>query len=297
MAWGLSQYLPTDGLPADSMRSAETATANPSAAPTHSVALFDFAVTVLPASSGSEQPVGDAYLPESAAAPAAPLAAAVAIKVPEPALLANDEATLDPDTESALAEKIQRELRRVGCLKSAVDGRWGADSRRAMRRFAKRIEADLSVDRPASVLLMLVEHFEGRACGRKCPSGEVLGAQDRCVPETVLADSQETGTAGLEMAGLSTPPVENAAGTPQVDPLASEVAAGQPIKTSISRVVTKRRLARLVTTSQRTRWSLPRYSLGFANAPRRVVKPARKSRYGRAAAYRRWMKRANISMR
>jgi peptidoglycan hydrolase-like protein with peptidoglycan-binding domain len=215
---------------------------------------------------------------------------------------------IDPASQAKLTRLIQRELRRVGCLKAKADGVWGTATQRAMQRFADRIEADLPLDEPDGVLLMLVEKFDDRACGAPCPSGEVPNARGRCEPVEELAavapESKITVTALVETSADGSLDAATALeAAPLATALPTKRAAAKPrtVKTRISRVQTgkRSRVSRLVASSKKTRWSLPRYGLGVVNATptKTAAKPRKKRRVGGAAAYRRWMKRNDFSMR
>ncbi len=338
VAWTLSQYLPSK----DSIKQTETTAAivtraipvaSTPPADQRSVALLDLAVAAL----GAESLAND-YTPDAAAANVAadqPGAEAARTIEPSGAALAAVESDLDDvaglDRESAaapandpkLTRKIQRELRRVGCLRSAADGVWGSGTERAMRRFSERIDADLPVDGPDTVLLILLEKFDNRACGTPCPEGKSPNAKGRCrtVEQTAAVSPTqeaipETSVASLAAEDNPEPPEEAPA---EIAELAtSEVTVAKPVnpanasprraKARIARTTVARaakpkrvRIARATQPRRKTRWALPRYyGLGVANAnPARVASAPkkRKRRVGAAAAYRRWMRRSDISMR
>lgn len=338
VAWALSHYLPSK----DTIKQTETTAAivtraitvaNAPPAGQSSVALLDLAVEAL----GSEPPASD-LAPEAAAAstpadqPGAEAVGTIEPSGPDLAAVESDlgdeaardsEAAESPTNDPKLTRKIQRELRRVGCLKSAADGVWGSGTERAMRRFSERIEADLPIDGPDAVLLILLEKFDDRACGAPCPEGEAPNAKGRCraVEQTAEAVPAEETIAEISVASLaaeaSPEPVEE---TPaEIAALAaSDVTAAKPVnaskakprraKTRIVRTTVARaaklkrvRLARAVPHRRKTRWALPRYyGLGLVNAkPTRVASAPRKRkrRLGAAAAYRRWLLRTNTTMR
>ena len=63
---------------------------------------------------------------------------------------------------------VQRELARIGCYTGAVDGSWGAGSKRAMGAFVGRTNSSLPVEEPDHVLLALVQNYKG-----SCKTGTV----------------------------------------------------------------------------------------------------------------------------
>ncbi len=332
VAWALSQYLPskdaikqTEATAAIVTRAITVASAPP--ADQRSVALLDLAVAAL--QSPRAEPLASDFAPEM---PVAASLSADAAKLETAAVVSNPdgEAALDreADTTSAddpkLTRKIQRELRRVGCLRSAADGVWGSGTERAMRRFSERIEADLPVDGPDAVLLILLEKFDNRACGKPCPEGEAPNAKGRCraveqtaeaipggetIPEVEIAslateDSPDAaGEVPAETAELASSDVTVAAEPAQSANANSRRAKARSVRTTVVRVAKPKRVrvARAVPNRRKTRWALPRYyGLGAANAkPARVASAPkkRKRRVGAAAAYRRWMRRSDITMR
>ena len=63
-----------------------------------------------------------------------------------------------------LARDLQRELQRLGCYGGPIDGDWGEGSRRALERFARRVDVDLKTDEPSMRALRAVEETERRVC-------------------------------------------------------------------------------------------------------------------------------------
>ena len=93
----------------------------------------------------------------------------------------------DTDTRRELTKDLQRELKRVGCYKGEIDGRWGAEAKRAMSDFTDRVNATLPVEEPDHILLALVQGHAAGTCGKSCPSGQEMAGNGRCLPRTVLA--------------------------------------------------------------------------------------------------------------
>ena len=318
-AWSLSQYLPRDVIARDSRRASPTVTRAiadlaTSPAKARSVVLIDFAVGVLPgsattadASSEITPPTATPPTPERAPESSSVVDASIG------ALESVPQEPVDPVAQARLARQIQRQLRRIGCLTSAADGVWGKATKRAMQRFTDRVDADLPLYEPNVVLLMLVEKFEDRACGAPCPTGEAPNARGRCEPAQEIAAGEATAPSETSIAVREDDALEPSPDAmPEAAPpraasalaMATDGSASlkpRTVKISISRVQTakRRRVARLVTTSRKTRWSLPRYGLGVVNSkPGKVAaKPRKKRRIGGAAAYRRWMKRNALSLR
>ena len=82
--------------------------------------------------------------------------------------------------------ELQRELTRVECYDGPVNGHWSAQTRRAMAAFLERANAKLPTDHADGVLLALVKHHSGAACG-SCPLGQQPSANGRCVPEAIAS--------------------------------------------------------------------------------------------------------------
>ena len=87
----------------------------------------------------------------------------------------------------SLAHELQSELQRVGCYAGTIDGVWTPLARKAMQAFTERVNARLPVDEPDYVLLALVRGRQGKICMLACPPDQTLTADNRCVPDAVLA--------------------------------------------------------------------------------------------------------------
>jgi peptidoglycan hydrolase-like protein with peptidoglycan-binding domain len=87
----------------------------------------------------------------------------------------------------SLAQQLQSELQRVGCYAGNIDGVWTPSSQKAMKAFTERVNARLPVDEPDYVLLALVRGRQGKVCMIACPPDQTLAADNRCVPDAVLA--------------------------------------------------------------------------------------------------------------
>ncbi|MEO0619857.1 MAG: hypothetical protein AAFZ01_11350 [Pseudomonadota bacterium] len=78
-----------------------------------------------------------------------------------------------------IARLIQRELRRVGCYAGRGTGHWGQGSHKAMARFARAIgSADLPT-KPDYVNLILLETYDGQACGTGVRTRQIAAANHK----------------------------------------------------------------------------------------------------------------------
>ena len=101
-------------------------------------------------------------------------------------------APLDDRSRATLAREIQSELKRVGCYSGAIDGNWGAASKRAMVAFIERVNASLPLNQPDDILLLLVKSHASGTCSSACPVGQTLSHNnDRCVPDAILAHTDK----------------------------------------------------------------------------------------------------------
>lgn len=289
-AWTTSHYLTTtsnDFGPEE--RPLETAVPD-LASGTRSVALLDFAVAALPQQQTAKPEPADALEPYTDTTALAPA---------EAETLPASEA-VDPESEARLARQLQRELRRVGCLKSRADGVWGPSSQRAMQRFAERIQAKLPTDRPDGVLLMLVEKYDDRACGAPCAADEQPDARGRCQPREEIAAIQVKPAVTASLAES----VSDAGAAPEASASVTTAALlphtstkTKLIKTRIGQVTRSKasRMARLK--SRKTIWSAPAYGLGMSQTKAPAAMKRKRKRVGASAAYRRWMVRSGVTMR
>jgi len=93
---------------------------------------------------------------------------------------------VEPITGPALVIELQHELTRVECYDGPANGAWTAQTRKAMAAFVERANAMLPIDKADPVLLALVKHHTGRACGR-CPAGQEASFEGRCLPKAIAA--------------------------------------------------------------------------------------------------------------
>lgn len=71
---------------------------------------------------------------------------------------------------------IQRELVRAGCYRGALDGLWGADTKRAISGFILAANARLPSERPDHILLSLIRGHTRVFCGNKRSANQELVA-------------------------------------------------------------------------------------------------------------------------
>ncbi len=101
--------------------------------------------------------------------------AAAAKPVPSPA------ATPAPELQ---VRKIQDELTRLGCNPGALDGKWGANARGALERFAKLAKVNVDLDQPDSAVLDALLKQKSRICPLVCDDDEEVKS-GTCVTKAV----------------------------------------------------------------------------------------------------------------
>lgn len=94
------------------------------------------------------------------------------------------------EQRQSLVRDLQAELKRVGCYEGEPNGQWGATSKKAMASFTERVNASLPFEQPDLILLTLVQGHKGRACGQDCPAGQGLADNGRCMPSSILAQTE-----------------------------------------------------------------------------------------------------------
>ena len=92
-----------------------------------------------------------------------------------------------PRGRDAIGRELQKELKRVGCYASELNGEWTTSTRHAMSAFAERVNARLPTEQPDSILLALVQAYPTKVCGIPCPSGQSLSRTQECTPDALLA--------------------------------------------------------------------------------------------------------------
>jgi uncharacterized caspase-like protein len=66
----------------------------------------------------------------------------------------------------ALASDIQQQLKRVGCYREAVDGKWGENTRAALRQFASETKISISAKEPTPDALTILKASKEGACAQ-----------------------------------------------------------------------------------------------------------------------------------
>jgi hypothetical protein len=127
----------------------------------------------------------------------------------------------------SVTRAVQRHLRRAGCYRGAINGRWTSTTRRAMAAFTERVNAQLPVDAPDPVLLVLLETHADAACtpdAQRSRREETasIAPSDR---EPGRADPARAETERVERAAPETERVERDAPEPVVR---EEIVAERP---------------------------------------------------------------------
>ena len=171
------------------------------------------------------------------------LVAEAAAVVPRPAVVSAEalrpmSAVVEEAGEDVIVG-IQKQLRRVGCLKVNANGRWDATTRRAMARFNDRVNARMSLDHPSKALLALVESYANRACGAACSPGSEPDASGVCVERQIeaKAPAQPMPAEGKQVAALQPAPVVPAFAAPVIAQAAKPVAPVIEAKPAAARIV------------------------------------------------------------
>lgn len=118
--------------------------------------------------------------------PAAPVAAAPAIPVPQvpqqvAVLPAPNVTAPEPRIDMrAIARDLQAELKRVGCDPGSTDGNWSPRSQDALAQFNQRAGMDLDTRGATVAALESVRVQRGRICPLVCGSGQ-RAEGDRCI--------------------------------------------------------------------------------------------------------------------
>ena len=81
---------------------------------------------------------------------------------------------------SKLGRDLQTQLKRVGCYSGAVDGKWTAKGKDALKDFVKYAKVSLSIDEPTVTALDAVTSKTERVCPLECDSDETE-VNGRCV--------------------------------------------------------------------------------------------------------------------
>ena len=194
----------------------------------------------------------------------------------QPVLLKTPELA-QPKPEDILRE-TQRELKRVGCYRSRVDGIWGKGSRKALSKYVQKAPTSSRKTKvsynghPSIALLGQLRKTSTRVCGRPCGSGKMLSSSGQCINDPVI-------TASLA----------------PVNPWAASVATSKPVitpsnkKAKKSRATSRVKAKKKASKKLRRKWRKKRYALG---GPSRIIKrKAKKRKYSRRYRYVRRHKR------
>jgi hypothetical protein len=97
--------------------------------------------------------------------------------------------------QASIAQLLQAELRRVGCITGPTDGTWGPDSRNAMAAFNWHAKTRFGIDVASADALDAVRSMKSRVCPLQCADGfRVQG--DQCVEIPITAVRPEPGRGG-----------------------------------------------------------------------------------------------------
>jgi uncharacterized caspase-like protein len=96
-------------------------------------------------------------------------------KSPEPPLTvaaipnasASAQRSVGPDEPDQMTERVQKELKRVGCYSGEVDGKWGEGTRDALQSFADESNLVLSTSEPTEVALNILGASKEGVCSSK----------------------------------------------------------------------------------------------------------------------------------
>jgi hypothetical protein len=173
-----------------------------------------------------------------AAPPAAP-AKPVAVQQPSvgPKALPIHPTAPPPLDRGRLTKELLVQLKRVGCYGGPIGSSWTASARKSMKTFTEYVNATLPVDQPDYILLMMVQSYQGQACGGACPAGQLRAPNGSCLPQTIVsAKKRAPGQRALAAAKVASPAVR-----PPGRPVGSELgsdrdALSQPPSTALGRM-------------------------------------------------------------
>lgn len=110
--------------------------------------------------------------------------------LPTPTLSITSIGAIDPNISSReLARSMQTELNRVGCEAGNPDGKWGRNSRNALRRYSQNASIEIASANPSIELLRTLRNSNGRICPLVCRATEDL-VSGECVRRTCSAGQQ-----------------------------------------------------------------------------------------------------------
>ena len=102
-----------------------------------------------------------------------------------------------PAKPENIVRETQRELKRVGCYRGRIDGKWGRGSRKSLRKYVRRSGIIKSsrgryrtiAAKPTAGILNSLRKTARKICGRPCASGTMLSANGRCIKDPVIMAS------------------------------------------------------------------------------------------------------------
>ena len=110
--------------------------------------------------------------------------------LPTPTLSISSVDAVDPNiSPRELARSMQTELNRVGCDAGNPDGKWGRNSRNALRKYSQNAGIEIASANPSIDLLRTLRNSNGRICPLVCRPTEDLVGQE-CVRRTCSAGQQ-----------------------------------------------------------------------------------------------------------
>ena len=119
----------------------------------------------------------------------------------------------------------------MGCYYGKLNGSWGTASKYAMKDFMDRVNAALPFEQPDYVLLTLLQAQSGRTCG-ECPTGQMVTAGGRCVPQANYAQTQQPSAWPTTTAAAAPDPLPwkaSESAQPLFKPVASSMISSEPL--------------------------------------------------------------------
>jgi hypothetical protein len=127
------------------------------------------------------------------AAPVTPVAAA-----PAPAKVEAADPALAAISDAELPLAAQRELAKLGCYDSRIDGVWGQKSRAAVAEFNKRMTGSWG-DEPNRALIGALRSAPAGLCKQSCADG---AGGERCIADSAKGKTAADNTAERELSYL-----------------------------------------------------------------------------------------------
>lgn len=138
----------------------------------------------------------------SAGSPSVGTASHQPLTGPAPAVVAMAPGGLGESSRTELAVKIQRELRRLGCMQDAIDGVWSEATTIAARTFVQYRQLGVAADTPSNLLLLMLEADRSNQCSRS--TVEASKAPTVAASSAVLTTTS-SGTVGDGPAAVAAP--------------------------------------------------------------------------------------------